>query len=104
MHEPAPVSDTTATTAFVWKDFSSFVEVAPVERGWLVLWGTYRDSGRARVLAGNRTYPHLAGVRRRIADAVFELTRDPGLVAEAVTRLDRTPFPAYASSPLPDPL
>lgn len=89
---------------FTWMDYSRFVQVAPVERGWLVLWGRYRDRGRMRDLTGNCTYVDLAGVRRRVADSVFELTRNPTLVAEAMVRFDRTPFPAQPHGSLPDPL
>ena len=89
---------------FTWKDFSRFVQVAPVERGWLVLWGHFRHAGRARDLAGRQTYADLSGVRRRVADSVFELTRSSELVAEAMIRFDRTPFPEHIFSPLPDPL
>ena len=89
---------------FNWKDFSRFVQVAPVERGWLVLWGHFRQGGRARDLAGQRTYLDLAGVRRRVADSVFELTRSPELVSEAMIRFDHTPFPAHLPAPLPEPL
>jgi hypothetical protein len=89
---------------FIWKDFSRFVRVAPVERGWLVLWGHYRDAGRERDLAGQRTYADLSGVRRRVADSVFELTNSSELMAEAMIRFDRTPIPVHRVSPLPDPL
>jgi hypothetical protein len=101
---PTRLAEVTAASRFVWKDFSRFVEVGPVARGWLVLWGTYRDSGRTRELAGSQTYEDLAGARRRVGDAVFKLTRDPALVAEAMLRFDRTPFPAHAPDPLPEPL
>lgn len=80
---------------FVWKDFSRFVEVAPVGCGWLVLWGRYRNTGAVRDLAGNRTYTNLLGARRRVADAVLELTRNPALVAEAMVLFDRTRFPEH---------
>src|ERR671917_2967351 len=89
---------------FNWKDFSRFVQVAPVERGWLVLWGHFRHAGRARDLAGQPTYADLSGVRRRVADSVFELTKSSELVAEAMIRFDRTPFPVHPPRPLPDPL
>ena len=89
---------------FNWKDFSRFVQVAPVARGWLVLWGHFRQGGRARDLAGQRTYVYLAGVRRRVADSVFELTRSSELVTEAMIRFDRTQFPVHQPAPLPDPL
>ena len=91
-------------SVFTWKDFSRFVQVAPVERGWLVLWGHYRRGGRARDLAGQRTYADLSGARRRVADSVFELTRSSELVAEAMIRFDRTPFPVHLPTPRPDPL
>ena len=90
--------------AFVWKDFSRFVELHPVQRGWLVLWGRYEDAGRRRVLAGNRTYPDLAGARRRVADAVVELTRRPALAAEALALLDRASLPPHQPQSLPEPL
>jgi hypothetical protein len=100
-----PMSDPAADRSiFTWKDFSRFVQVAPVERGWLVLWGHYRDGGRSRDLVGQRTYVDLIGVRRRIADSVFELTRQPELVAEAVARFDRTSINERSPQPLPDPL
>jgi hypothetical protein len=91
-------------SVFTWKDFSRFVHVAPVERGWLVLWGHYRHGGRTRDLSGQRTYADLSGVRRRVADSVYELTRSSGLVTEAVIRFDRTPFPVHGPSPVPDSL
>ncbi|MFN8592971.1 MAG: hypothetical protein U0031_16060 [Thermomicrobiales bacterium] len=89
---------------FVWKDFSRFVEVSPVDRGWLVIWGRYLDQGRVRATAGNRTYLDLNGVRRRLGDAVFELTNNPTLVAEALVRFDRTPFPVHRPTPALEPL
>jgi hypothetical protein len=94
----------TLATAFVWKDYSRFVEVAPVERGWLVIWGRYLDAGRDRRLEGNRTYLDLDGVRRRVADAVLELTGDASLVAEAMVRFERTQLPAFLPARPPDPL
>jgi hypothetical protein len=97
----APIAD---HSQFIWKDFSRFVQVAPVERGWLVLWGHYRDGGRSRELMGQRTYVDLLGVRRRLADSVFELTKSPVLVAEAVSRFDRASIPERGPRPLPDPL
>jgi hypothetical protein len=89
-------------SAFTWRDHSRFVEVAPVESGWLVLWGWHRDMGRTRVLTGNRTYADLDGARRRVADAVFELTADAGLVGEALVQFDRTPFSNRSARSLVD--
>lgn len=100
----AMIVSTMDRTVFIWKDFSRFVQVAPVERGWLVLWGHYRDAGRSRDLVGQRTYVSLDGVRRRIADAVFELTKNQELVAEAVMRFDRASIAERAPQPLPEPL
>jgi hypothetical protein len=89
---------------FIWRDFSRFVHVAPVERGWLVIWGHFRHGGRTRDLAGQRTYADLSGARRRVADSVFELTRSSELVAESMVRFDRTLFPVQIPSRLPEPL
>jgi hypothetical protein len=97
-------ADPAIRRVFTWKDFSRFVEVAPVERGWLVLWGHYRDGGRTRDLAGQRTYVDLDGVRRRIADSVLELTKNPELVAEALSRFERMAFAEQKPTPLPNPL
>jgi hypothetical protein len=90
--------------AFVWKDFSRFVEVHPVRTGWLVLWGRYEAQGKRKVLLGNRTYTTLTGARRRFADAALELTRDPRLVGDALSLFDRHPFPERAPVRLPAPL
>jgi hypothetical protein len=93
-----------AGAAFLWKDFSRFVEVVPVHTGWLVLWGRYEAQGARTILLGNRTYTTLAGARRRFADAALELTRDPRLVADGLTLFDRHPFPARPPVDLPEPL
>lgn len=74
---------------FSWKDFSRFIEVARVDRGWLILWGVFQDMGAVRNLRGQRTYTELSGVRRRVADAAFELTHDERRAAEAVLLFDR---------------
>ncbi len=84
-----------ARFSFVWKDYSRFVEVAPVAQGWLVLWGEFQDMGAIRQLAGHRTYLDLAGARRRVSAAVFELTHDPALVADALVLFDRMTFPQH---------
>jgi hypothetical protein len=90
-----------SAAAFLWQDFSRFVSVAAVDRGWLVLWGRWHDLGGRRELVGQRTYRDLAGARRRLADSVLELTGDFALVAEATARFDRTPFPRELP-PAPD--
>ena len=90
--------------AFAWKNHGRFVELHPVQTGWLVLWGRYEELGRRKILLGNRTYRDIAGARRRLADAVIELTGRPALAAEALTLLERTPLPPHRSEPLPDSL
>src|SRR5688572_21012444 len=91
-------------SVFTWKDFSRFVQVAPAERGWLVLWGRFHHGGRTRDLVGQRTYADLSGVRRRVADSVFELTSSSELVTEAMIRCARTQFPVHQPASVPDPL
>ena len=93
-----------APAAFLWKDFSRFVEVHPVQTGWLVLWGHYEERGARKVLTGNRTYADPAGARRRLADAVLELTRRPPLADEALALFDRSPVTTHRPGSLPDPL
>jgi hypothetical protein len=92
---PGALPDATPAETWTWKDHSRFVQVAPVQRGWLVLWGRYQGHSGARMLEGERTYTDLAGARRRVADAVFELTRDLALVAEALVQFDRARFPRH---------
>jgi hypothetical protein len=75
--------------AFAWQDFSRFVEVSPVRTGWLVVWGRYEDQGRRRLVLGNRIYPELAGVRRRLANEALALTGRPHLAEEALELFDR---------------
>ncbi|MDQ3044335.1 MAG: hypothetical protein M3R06_04165 [Chloroflexota bacterium] len=89
---------------FLWKDHSRFVEVHPVRTGWFVLWGHFEEAGRRKVLAGNRIYPTLSGVRRRFGDSVLELTRNRALALEALGTFDRFPFPAHNPNELPEPL
>lgn len=90
--------------AFAWRDHSRFVELYQVRTGWLVLWGRYEELGRRKVLAGNRTYLDLVGARRRLADAVLQLTGKPALAAEALGLLDRTRLPPHPPGQLLDPL
>ena len=89
---------------FVWKDFSRFVELHVVPTGWLVLWGRYTDAGKRKVLAGTQTYVDLAGARRRVIDAVQELTGEQRLAAEALTLLSRANLPVAHQGRLPEPL
>lgn len=90
--------------AFAWKSDGRFVEVYPVETGWLTLWGHYEQLGRVRRLAGQRVYIDLGGVRVRLAVAVRELTGRPDFVAEALLLFDRHRFPNHQVGPLPPPL
>jgi hypothetical protein len=76
--------------AFDWQDYGRFVRAAAVEQGWFVYWGRHREAGRMRIVAGSRTYADLDSARRRIADAVLELTGKEALVAEALVRFDRS--------------
>jgi hypothetical protein len=89
--------------SFVWNDHGRFVEVHPVERGWLVVWGHYEDLGAVRIDAGNAMYRTLNGVRRRVADAALELTRSPQTATEATKLFDLHAFPEHRTA-LPDPL
>jgi hypothetical protein len=89
---------------FVWKDHSRYVEVLPVTTGWFVVWGRYEDGGRRKLIAGNQVYTSRSGARRRVADAVLDLTRRPNLAAEAVFAFDGFAFPAHEAAELPAPL
>ena len=102
--EPAATARAGGEPVFAWKDHGRFVELHAVRTGWLVLWGHYEALGRRKALAGNRTYADLAGARRRLAAAVLELTGKPGLAAEALVLLERTPLPEHLPARLPDPL
>jgi hypothetical protein len=87
--------------AFVWKDFSRFAELHAVTTGWLVLWGTYTEAGKRKILAGNQTYVNLPGARRRLIDAVLELTGKQELAEEALALLNRARLPNDHQSILP---
>ena len=90
--------------AYVWRDHSRYVEVVPVRTGWLVVWGRYEDAGRRRLTLGNRVYRDLAGMRRRLVDAVVELTGNRQEAIDALALLDRQGLPAHAPQDLPAPL
>jgi len=98
------VSQPTAQSGFIWKDFSRYVEVHPVRTGWLVVWGRYSDGGAKKHIEGNRTYTDLAAARHRVADAALELTRKPHLMADALVRFDHFSFPDHQPGALPEPL
>jgi hypothetical protein len=90
------------TPLFAWNDGGRFVEVFPVQTGWLVMWGSVGETGH-RMALGNRIYCDLSGVRRRIVAAVFELTADRSAVAAAVVQFDneRLEHQSHAESSLP---
>jgi len=90
---------------YEWKDHSRFVEVIPVQTGWLVNWGHYEDLGAKKFIHGSRVYRDEAGVRRRLADAVLSFTKRPSEAQDALTLLERTGgLPHHRPAPLKDPL
>jgi hypothetical protein len=90
--------------AFAWRDHSRFVEVVPVRTGWLVVWGRYEEAGRRRLTVGNRVYRDVDGVRRRLIDAVVELTGNRREAIDTLALLNRRGLPAHAPQDLPAPL
>lgn len=90
--------------AFAWRDHSRYVEIVPVSTGWLVVWGRYEDMGRRRLTLGNRVYRDLAGVRRRLVDAVVELTGNRQEAIDALALLNRRGLPGRTPQDLPAPL
>jgi hypothetical protein len=90
---------------YEWKDHSRYVEVTPVQTGWLVNWGHYEDWGAKKFIHGTRVYRDEAGVRRRLADAVIEFTKKPSEAQDALTLLDRQGgLPKHRPAPLKEPL
>lgn len=90
---------------YEWKDHSRYVEVVPVQTGWLVLWGKYEAMGQVKHIHGTRTYRDESGVRRRLADAVIEFTKKPSEAQDALTLLDRQGgLPKHRPAPLKSPL
>jgi hypothetical protein len=90
--------------AYAWRDHSRYVEVVPVRTGWLVVWGRYEDMGRRRLTLGNRVYRDLAGVRRRLVDAVVELTGNRQEAIDALALLNVRGLPEHTPQDLPTPL
>jgi len=93
-----------AEPAFEWKDHSRFVNLYPVERGWLVVWGKYEDLGKRKLVYGNQVYRDLDGVRRRLATAIIELTANSANVDDAFALLARQGIPPHRAKDLPQPL
>src|SRR5438067_1716854 len=90
--------------AFEWKDYSRFVNLYPVERGWLVVWGKYEDLGKKKLVYGNQIYRDLDGVKRRLATAILELTANPANVDDALALLARQGLPPHTPKDLPEEL
>jgi len=90
--------------AFAWRDRSRYVEIVPVRTGWLVVWGRYEEMGRRRLTLGNRIYRDVGGVRRRLVDAVVELTGNRQEAIDALALLDVRGLPAHSPQELPLPL
>ena len=91
--------------AYEWKDHSRYVEVIPVQTGWLVNWGHYEDLGAKKFIHGSRIYRNEAGVRRRLADAVLEFTKRPAEAKDALVLLDRRGgLPRHRPTQLKEPL
>lgn len=89
--------------SFIWHDHGRFIEVHPVETGWLVVWGHYEDLGAVRIDEGNAMYRTRNGVRRRVTDAALELTRSPQAATDATKLYDLHTFPEHRGA-LPEPL
>jgi hypothetical protein len=93
-----------AEPAFEWKDHSRFVNIYPVEDGWLVVWGKYEDLGKRKLVYGNQVYRDLDGVKRRLALAAIELTADPRNADDALALLARRGLPEHGPKDLPEGL
>jgi hypothetical protein len=90
---------------YEWKDHSRYVEIIPVETGWLVNWGIYEQMGAVKRIHGTRVYRDDAGVRRRLADAIIAFTRNPAEARDALMLLDRRGgLPRHRPAPLKIPL
>lgn len=90
--------------AYSWRDHSRYLEVVPVRTGWLVVWGRFEDLGRRRLTFGNRVYRDVAGIRRRIVDAVIELTSNRQEAIDALALFDHRGLPDHRPQDLPPPL
>jgi hypothetical protein len=90
--------------AYAWRDHSRYVEIVPVRTGWLVVWGWYEEMGQRRLTLGNRVYRDLGGVRRRLVDAVVELTGNRQEAIDALALLNARGLPEHTPQNLPIPL
>jgi hypothetical protein len=90
---------------YEWKDHSRYVEVIPVQTGWLVNWGLYEQKGAVKHIHGTRIYRDEAGVRRRLVDAIVQFTRNQDDARHALALLDhRGGLPKHRPAPLKAPL
>lgn len=90
---------------YAWQDFSRYVEVIPVQTGWLVNWGHYEQLGAVKLIHGTRVYRDETGVRRRLADAIVQFTHNPDDARYALALLDRRGgLPKHRPAPLKPPL
>jgi hypothetical protein len=90
---------------YEWMDHSRFVEVLPVQTGWPVNWGLYKELGKIKLIHGTRTYRDEEGVRRRIATEVLAFTKKHAEAKDALTLLDRRGgLPKHRPAPLKSPL
>jgi hypothetical protein len=85
---------------YEWKDHSRFVEVTPVQTGWLIVWGHYEDLGSIKRIHGARVYRDLTGVRRRLADIVTDFTKKPQEAVDALMEFERLNLPTHTPAPL----
>jgi len=85
---------------YEWKDHSRYLEVMPVQTGWLIVWGLYEDLGKVKHIHGSRVYRDLAGVRRRLADVVTAFTNKPQEAADALMEFERLNLPKHTPAPL----
>jgi hypothetical protein len=85
---------------YAWRDHSRYVELVPVQTGWLVLWGLYEEQGAVKHIYGQRVYRNLEGVRRRLADQVIAFTGKPAEARDALALLARQGLPEHRPAPL----
>jgi hypothetical protein len=85
---------------YKWFDHSRYVEITPVQTGWLIIWGLYENLGAVKHVYGTRVYRDLAGVRRRLADVVKEFTKSNQEAAGALMEFERLNLPKHTPAPL----
>ncbi len=96
---------TVTEPVYQWLDHSRYVEVLPVQTGWLVNWGLYKELGRIKLIYGSRTYRDESGVRRRLAASIIGFTKKPADARDALMLLDRQGgLPKHRPAPLKEAL